>query len=806
MDVVGTVLFFIILFFIILMVNLSSWGRKIYTSIQLLEKEVRLLKEALAQEQKAETVEQSIVPLVAVQPVPPLVKEEIEGLHAELKEATEELIFVMPSIASEEKETVFVSEPTAEPINEPTIEPLVEPAIEQPVEAPPVIDKAPVKKSNDFEKFFGENLLSKIGIATLVLGISYFVKYAIDRDWIDEVGRVVFGLLCGGVIIGIGHKLKDNYRVFSSILVGGGISVLYITITIAYRQYGMYSQSLSFSLLIFVTALSVFLALLYGRKELAIFSLLGGFASPLLASSGTSNYVVLFSYLLILNSGMLVLAFKKQWDVLGMIAYILTLLFFWWWLLTDYFYLGEYLGAIIFAVLFYVQFYALALIHHYRGGKKLKAFHSFIILSNNLSLFAAALFIFYHWSSNPKGIITLGMAVLNVIPLVILWLDKTVDRRLVYLVIANVLLFVSLAIPMQLHGSFITMLWGAETTVVLWLWKKSDIRVFKSAFLLLEFAALASLLGDWDNFYSYVEPDILLPLFNTSVVTGIFITITLWVNGYIYPSRNLSYLAVGMLFITLLLELQYRMGLYYPDWPPFRYLIYGLYVYLYVAVLTGVYWKLGRLKGGLSAGAVLLSLSYVTVYSFIVNLVRRDVMFDSFADGIPPSWGYVGMHYPALVCLAFFLVFLLLTKGRLSNAGKNKIYWFVAIVSVITLSLEADTVILMLFSEAFSEADLLETSHNIVYPVLWGITGLALMITGMKKKIRTLRIISLTLFVLIIAKLYLYDIWQMSQTGRIIALVILGIIFLLVSFLYQKLKILLQKEEDLKAEAPEEPV
>jgi len=69
------------------------------------------------------------------------------------------------------------------------------------------------------------------------------------------------------------------------------------------------------------------------------------------------------------------------------------------------------------------------------------------------------------------------------------------------------------------------------------------------------------------------------------------------------------------------------------------------------------------------------------------------------------------------------------------------------------------------------------------------------MIIGMKQKKRILRIISLSLFVLIIAKLYLYDIWNMGQTGRIISLVFLGILFLIVSFLYQKLKILLKKEE-----------
>jgi uncharacterized membrane protein len=294
----------------------------------------------------------------------------------------------------------------------------------------------------------------------------------------------------------------------------------------------------------------------------------------------------------------------------------------------------------------------------------------------------------------------------------------------------------------------------------------------------------------------FADAEPLTPIFNSVFITGLFISATLWVNARLYPSRIFNYLAVAALFIALLLELRYRMLFYYIEWPPFRYLIYGLYVYLYASVLTVVYWKSERLKEFLYGGALILSLSYVTIYSFLIYLVRRDVMFGYLSDRIPASWGFVGLHYLALACIAFFLVFLLLKKERFREAAKQQVYWFVAVVSVAILSLEADTAILMLFSGTHDPADLLETTHNIVYPVLWGVTAFALMVAGMKKKIRTLRIISLSLFVLIIAKLYLYDIWQMSQTGRIIALIILGLIFLLVSFLYQKLKILLKKEEE----------
>ena len=74
------------------------------------------------------------------------------------------------------------------------------------------------------------------------------------------------------------------------------------------------------------------------------------------------------------------------------------------------------------------------------------------------------------------------------------------------------------------------------------------------------------------------------------------------------------------------------------------------------------------------------------------------------------------------------------------------------------------------------------------YPIIWGIASLLIMINGLRKKNRMLRIISLTIFGIIILKLFVFDIRYISAGGKVAAFVILGVIMLLVSFLYQKLK------------------
>ncbi|MBA3899851.1 MAG: DUF2339 domain-containing protein, partial [Bacteroidetes bacterium] len=134
-------------------------------------------------------------------------------------------------------------------------------------------------RNPDMEKFIGENLANKIGIAILVLGIGFFVKYAIDQDWINEIGRVFIGIICGGILIGIAHRLRKTFTAFSSVLVGGGIAVLYFTIAIAFHEYQIFSQTQAFLLMAGITAFSVLLSLGYNKQELAVLSILGGFGT-----------------------------------------------------------------------------------------------------------------------------------------------------------------------------------------------------------------------------------------------------------------------------------------------------------------------------------------------------------------------------------------------------------------------------------------------------------------------------------------------------------------------------------------------
>ena len=111
------------------------------------------------------------------------------------------------------------------------------------------------------------------------------------------------------------------------------------------------------------------------------------------------------------------------------------------------------------------------------------------------------------------------------------------------------------------------------------------------------------------------------------------------------------------------------------------------------------------------------------------------------------------------------------------------------------LSSDLDTIGILISG---SEESLLFT-QKVGYAILWTLSSFALMLWGMKKKIKILRIASLILFAITIIKLFAYDISNISEGGKIIAFTLLGALLLIISFMYQKLKKMVIDDELTKA-------
>jgi len=172
----------------------------------------------------------------------------------------------------------------------------------------------------------GGNLLVKAGIVILFFGVSFLVKYAADRGLIPIELRLAACALGGAALLAIGWRLREERREYALTLQGGGIGVLYLTSYAAFRLYDLIPPFPAFGVLLAVSLLCGVLAVVQDSRTLALFGISGGFLAPLLASVGFGNHVFLFGYYLVLNCGVIGIAWFKAWRQLNLAGFIFTFL------------------------------------------------------------------------------------------------------------------------------------------------------------------------------------------------------------------------------------------------------------------------------------------------------------------------------------------------------------------------------------------------------------------------------------------------------------------------------------------------
>ena len=718
---------------------------------------------------------------------------------------------------------------------------------EQRPEPKPYIQQEPTKtfwenfreNNPDLEKFIYENLINKIGILILVLGISYFVKYAIDKDWINEPARVGIGMLSGALIMGIAHKLRQKYAAFSSVFVAGAISVFYFTIGIAFHSYHLFGQTTAFIIMVLITVFSCFISLSYNRKELAVLSLIGGFAVPFMVSTGQGNYVVLFTYILILDVGILALAYYKKWGIINILSYVFTVILYGAWLFKD---LDEkvphQLGALVFGFAFYLVFIGINIINNVRTKGLFSPIELSILASNTFLFYGAGMLVLEQYHPEFKGLFTAALGLLNCGYAWFLYKKFGLDKTAVYLLVGLTLTFITLAIPIQFEGNFITLFWAAEAVMLMWLGQKSKITYYRFASIIVHTLMIGSLLMDWAAIYR--SESILNIVFNKICLTGLFAVASLFAVNYLLKNEEEDLEQFGFVFNPI----KYRNALR----------LIGIVIGYFVGIYEVGFQANTHIAGANSA--ITLPIVYHLIFSAavfyglcksenkinsqlasliaVINIVLFAFWFSNYAfyeqdhyiaTGIHQRIGFY-LHYISLLIILFFgyQLYQINKENPVFEFFQKKIIiWIAAFFIIYIASTE-----LMLHSQVISNvpvtareiqsspdfkiytaSDLHFLKEQIAYknsngirnqviktgyPILWGILAFVFLIIGIKKRIKNLRIIALSLLGITILKLFLFDISNASETGKIIAFILLGILILIISFVYQKLKVLVQDD------------
>jgi uncharacterized membrane protein len=177
----------------------------------------------------------------------------------------------------------------------------------------------PVKPADSsLENAIGTRWIGRIGMLAILFGVAFFLKYSFDNKLIGETGRVILGIVCGAAFIGAGEyfQKKRNLELYGQMLSGGGLGVLYLALYAAFALYHLIPAPLAAAGMIAVTTTGMTLSIRYSTYSLAAIALLGGFLTPVMLSTGENQPLALFGYILLLDTGTLLLLRFRKWPSL----------------------------------------------------------------------------------------------------------------------------------------------------------------------------------------------------------------------------------------------------------------------------------------------------------------------------------------------------------------------------------------------------------------------------------------------------------------------------------------------------------
>ena len=785
------------------------------------------LKATMQESTERATIAPPVIETTAEQPIVPTVVEEekLDPTVVEEKLAPAAMEEVVEKTAEETVERV-AEDPIINPqiVEEVTAEETAAIA-PQPIEAnQPYHSRKPdfekqvddwfkPKKSINWERFIGENLFSKIGIGIIIIGVFIGVKYSIEHNLISPAMRLVLSYLVGAGLFVAGAMLKKKYESFSAVLVSGAMTIFYFVTFIGYSVFNFFPQSLTFILMFLFTAFTVAASLNYNKVVIALIGLVGSYAVPFLLSDNSGRVSILFAYTAIINIGVLIISFYKQWRSLYLSAFVFT----WLMLLSlsgNAYKYEDFTPYFIFNLVTFLTFYIAFIFQKIHQEKELKEIDVVLFLSNSLLFFGMGVWYIYDYYTMENRTImamfTLVNALLHFGVAYYFHVKKFPSQGLKYLILVLALSFATLVIPIQFKGSWITVFWSAEAALLFWFGRRKNLLVYERISYAVMLLATFSLIIDWTKadyslYYTNLnEFSNIVPFGNAMFINALLYSVAFGFMAYTHRLTQLAnkeiyklltiilnILCVGSLYFIFFREidilcdvraLQQTPNLTdnYGAWEAldnFKNVWKIVYSLLFVVVYTLLNIKLFKSKilGEIQFGiSILLAFIFMTLGLYTFSELR-----ESYLDNPQLSLWFLNVRYVGIVVFAIFCYtsYLLSRFLNLKEEMQKSLEFVLHLIILWVASSE-----LLHWTELYRSA----SNYKLGLTILWGSYALFLVVLGIFKRKKHLRISGIVLIGFSILKLFLYDTTHLDALRKTIVFVILGFLVLVASFFYNK--------------------
>jgi len=657
------------------------------------------------------------------------------------------------------------------------------------------------KKVGTLEQRIGTRWILIAGVIAVIFGMGFFLKYAYDNDWIGPLGRVIIAAIAGLVALAVGEVTRRRgYGIVAKGVTALGFVILYLAVFGAYPYYKLFtSPTPAFALYILVTAAAMLYAVSLDDIVVAFISLLGGFLTPVLVSTGENRPMALFTYTLILGVGAMLCSYYRKWRAVNLLAFVGTFLLYMGWF--EKFYRPEILKvtegapeqmtiALAWLGVFFGVYLLLPLLYELVKKVKAKQEDVLLVLAN------AAIVFYYLWTilfteyRQGLAFCALGMCAAHLIVMsaVVRRCKDDVNLRLALLAIG--LFFLTIAIPLRLKMYAIAMAWAVEGVILVVIglrYRSTWTQIGAAVALLLSFAQLIHRLPMHTGAFDLI--------FNRAFGTWCFVAGALLVCHIIY--RTTSRLAevergqiTQFLYAATLLMLLAAAAMewwWHCDYNIAENADGQRYFFKGMVILFTVFPLLCLVRPICPRGLVcnVLAMILAGVGAVFTIVVLNEFYSDAFRIFANTEFG-----------ITLIFVAVLFVGARLLKRAAVQEY---KVVFPMVFTLAAIFVLWILLTEQiylywycrnrFAEkiANWMFLSHMYI-SIMWAIYGAALMVAGFWRKVPLLRYIALGLFVLLLAKVFILDTSTVQSVYRIAAFLATGVTLVGVSYLYQFLR------------------
>ena len=642
-----------------------------------------------------------------------------------------------------------------------------------------------------WEGRLGGTWLSRVGAILFFLGVGFFLKHAFDQEWIGARGRVLTGLVAGVAMTAGGVRLAGGatYRMPAQSLVAVGIGIIYLSLYAAHAFYALVGAPVAFVAMALVTAVGFATALRLDSRALAVLATLGGLLTPIILNTDNDAAAALFTYLALLDLGVLVVASRRGWPGLALLAFAGTQFLYWSWL--DRWYQTARLPvALGWATAFFLAFAAWSLAGRASGGSAgaVRLGRALVILGAPALYFAAARRVLDDPSGRRLALLALALAGAYFVAARVAARSAGGGPRVALLHRALALAFLALAPAVTLGRHDLVIAWCVEGLVLL-------LGGFALAAPGLRAGGLAISVLAWGRWFEALGENAggagTFLIAHPALPATLAVVATAVIGALAYRARERSaatlgrwerfacpallLVSVGSAALLLTVELGQFRTLAIP--PP------------YVPVVKSVVWMLATMVLlALARGdgtRVLLGVATLLLLALVGEALGGTDRWARIQPSLRPA---IGNPRFLAGCLLVVLTWLYgQVAETLSYLGQRTRQRLAAVGSIgaallLLWNLSVEVVLVPLPETRFDPAKL----RSAALSVLWAVYAFTAMAWGLWRDLVPLRIGAILLFGVTVLKVLTVDLAGLDALYRILSVLILGAALLIASFLYAR--------------------